>query len=150
MDPLARRTVAFVCVVLLLAVAAAAQTVTGTVLDISGGVIPAASITAVTSDGKSVTVMSDDAGKFATIVAAVRLTVKSEGFEEATIAVTGPGPINVVLRPVNFADSVVVMNGGRIVEQGLCEDVIGNPQQEYTARLIADTPSIEQSHLPLL
>ncbi len=45
----------------------------------------------------------------------------------------------------SIADSVVVMNEGRIVEQGLCEDVIGNPQQEYTARLIADTPSIEQS-----
>ena len=50
----------------------------------------------------------------------------------------------------SIADSVVVMNGGRIVEQGLCEDVIGNPQQEYTARLIADTPSIEQSHPPFL
>ena len=108
MNPLARRTVAFVGVVLLLAVPAAAQTVTGTVLDISGGVIPAASITAVTSDGKSVTVTSDDAGRFDTGVAAVRLSVKSVGFEEATLQVTGTGPINVILRPVNFADSVVV------------------------------------------
>ncbi len=45
----------------------------------------------------------------------------------------------------SIADSVVVMNQGRVVEQGPCEDVIGNPQQEYTARLIADTPSIEHS-----
>ena len=45
----------------------------------------------------------------------------------------------------SIADTVAVMNEGRIVEQGPCEDVIGNPQQEYTARLIADTPSIEKS-----
>jgi outer membrane receptor protein involved in Fe transport len=108
MDPLVRLAVAFGCVVLLSAAPAAAQTTIGTVLDISGGVIPAAAITAVTKDGKSVTVTSDAAGNFDTGVAAVRLTVKSDGFEEATIAVTGPGPINVVLRPVNFADSVVV------------------------------------------
>ena len=108
MNPLARRTVAFVGVVLLLAVPAAAQTVVGTVRDISGAVIPAASITAVTSDGKSVAVTSDDAGRFDTGVAAVRLTVKSEGFEEATIQVSGAGAINVILRPLNFADSVVV------------------------------------------
>lgn len=108
MHPLARLTVSFACVVLLLAAPAAAQTVTGTVLDVSGGVIPGAEITAVTSDGKSVTVLSGDAGKFSIGVAAVRLTVKSDGFEEATIAVTGSGPIDVVLRPVNFADSVVV------------------------------------------
>jgi outer membrane cobalamin receptor len=107
MHPLARLTVAFVSV-LLLAAPVAAQTVTGTVLDISGGVIPAAEIVAVTKDGKSVTVTSDDAGNFDTGVEAVRLTVRSEGFEVAIVTVTGPGPINVVLRPVNFADSVVV------------------------------------------
>ena len=107
MNPLARLAVAFVGVVLL-AVPAAAQTVTGTVLDISGGVIPAASIAATTADGKTVTVVSDDAGNFDTGVAAVRLVVKSEGFENASITVAGTGPIHVVLRPVNFADSVVV------------------------------------------
>ena len=58
MDPLARIAVAFGCVVLLLPAAVAAQSTTGTVLDISGGVIPAASVTATTKDGKSVTVFT--------------------------------------------------------------------------------------------
>jgi peptide/nickel transport system ATP-binding protein len=43
----------------------------------------------------------------------------------------------------SIADNVAVMNTGRIVEFGAAEDVIGNPQQEYTAGLIANTPSIE-------
>jgi peptide/nickel transport system ATP-binding protein len=45
----------------------------------------------------------------------------------------------------SIADTVAVMNQGAIVELGATEDVIGNPQQEYTARLIADTPSIAES-----
>jgi peptide/nickel transport system ATP-binding protein len=45
----------------------------------------------------------------------------------------------------SIADSVAVMHNGSIVEMGTCEDVIGNPQQEYTARLLADTPSIVRS-----
>jgi peptide/nickel transport system ATP-binding protein len=43
----------------------------------------------------------------------------------------------------SIADTVAVMNEGTIVEFGDCEDVIGNPQQEYTQRLIENTPSIE-------
>jgi peptide/nickel transport system ATP-binding protein len=35
------------------------------------------------------------------------------------------------------------MNQGRIVEFGPTESVIGAPEQEYTKRLIADTPSID-------
>ncbi|MDO8678068.1 MAG: TonB-dependent receptor [Acidobacteriota bacterium] len=108
MNPLARLAVAFGCAVLLFAAPAAAQSTTGTVLDISGGVIPAASVTAVTKDGKSVTVQGDADGNFDTGVAAARVRVSSEGFEDADIVVTGPGPISVILRPVNFADSVVV------------------------------------------
>ncbi len=45
----------------------------------------------------------------------------------------------------SIADTVAVMNQGAIVEFGPTESVIGNPQQEYTQRLIADTPSIEAS-----
>ena len=48
----------------------------------------------------------------------------------------------------SIADTVAVMNDGTIVEMGPTEDVIGHPQQEYTARLIADTPSIAESTAP--
>lgn len=43
----------------------------------------------------------------------------------------------------SIADTVAVMNQGSIVELGPAESVIGSPNQEYTQRLIADTPSIE-------
>ena len=43
----------------------------------------------------------------------------------------------------SIADTVAVMNGGAIVEFGPTENVIGNPQEHYTASLIHDTPSIE-------
>ena len=45
----------------------------------------------------------------------------------------------------SIADTVAVMNQGAIVEFGPTESVIGSPQQDYTQRLIADTPSIEAS-----
>jgi peptide/nickel transport system ATP-binding protein len=45
----------------------------------------------------------------------------------------------------SIADEVAVMADGRIVELGTAEEVIGNPREEYTKRLIAATPSIERS-----
>jgi peptide/nickel transport system ATP-binding protein len=45
----------------------------------------------------------------------------------------------------SIADTVAVMNQGAIVELGPTESVIGNPKQEYTQGLIANTPSIEVS-----
>ena len=45
----------------------------------------------------------------------------------------------------SIADNVAVMNQGSIVEFGPTETVIGSPAQEYTQRLIANTPSIEAS-----
>ena len=45
----------------------------------------------------------------------------------------------------SIADEVAVMADGRIVEFGTAEEVIGNPREEYTKRLIAATPSIERS-----
>ena len=47
----------------------------------------------------------------------------------------------------SIADTVAVMNQGSIVELGECESVIGSPTEEYTARLIANTPSIEASRV---
>lgn len=45
----------------------------------------------------------------------------------------------------SIADEVAVMSEGRIVEFGTAEEVIGNPREDYTKRLIAATPSIERS-----
>ena len=44
---------------------------------------------------------------------------------------------------VNYiAERVLVMNRGRIVEQGGCREVLHDPQDDYTRRLIAAVPSI--------
>ena len=45
----------------------------------------------------------------------------------------------------SFADEVAVMSEGKIVEYGLTEAIIDNPQNEYTRRLISSTPSILRS-----
>ena len=42
----------------------------------------------------------------------------------------------------DIADRVVVMQKGRVVEQGLAADVLKNPQHPYTKMLIASVPSL--------
>jgi outer membrane receptor protein involved in Fe transport len=74
----------------------------------SGGVIPDAEVVVRTRDGRSVTVRTDNNGNFDAGALAAQVRVTSEGFEPAEIAVNGTGPVYVVLRPLNFADSVVV------------------------------------------
>jgi peptide/nickel transport system ATP-binding protein len=45
-----------------------------------------------------------------------------------------------------IADRVVVMQGGRIVEQGTRDDVFDRPQHPYTRALLAATPVLEVTH----
>ncbi len=42
----------------------------------------------------------------------------------------------------HVADRIIVMNKGRIVEEGTCEQVLGNPREEYTKYLMASVPKI--------
>jgi len=39
-----------------------------------------------------------------------------------------------------ISDRVVVMKGGKIVEQGPADSIIDHPEEEYTRRLIAAGP----------
>src|SRR5258705_2931680 len=41
------------------------------------------------------------------------------------------------------ADRVVVMQGGRIVEQGSRDDIFGHPQHDYTKALLAAAPVLD-------
>jgi outer membrane receptor protein involved in Fe transport len=84
------------------------STTTGTVVDISGAVIPDAEVVVTSTDGRTVTVRTDGDGTFNAGMIASRVRVASDGFETADIQVSGPGAVRVVLRPTNFADSVVV------------------------------------------
>ena len=80
----------------------------GTVVDISGAVIPAADVVVTSRDGRTSTVTTDPDGNFDAGVMAARVRVSSEGFESVTVEIDGTGPVQIVLRPVNFADSVIV------------------------------------------
>ena len=44
-----------------------------------------------------------------------------------------------------IADRVVVMTEGRIVEDGATVDVFTSPQAEYTGKLLANTPTVEDA-----
>ena len=43
----------------------------------------------------------------------------------------------------SIAQRVAVMSSGRIVELGTVEHVLQSPKDDYTQRLLADTPSLE-------
>jgi peptide/nickel transport system ATP-binding protein len=43
----------------------------------------------------------------------------------------------------SIAYDVAVMNEGRIVEYGRVADVVANPREDYTKRLLADTPTVD-------
>src|SRR5688572_10423768 len=80
----------------------------GTVVDISGAIVPDAEVVVTSTDGRTVTVRTDADGNFDAGVMASRVRVSSQGFETADVQVNGLVPLQIVLRPTNFADSVVV------------------------------------------
>lgn len=86
----------------------AATKTTGTVVDISGAVIPGAEVVVTSRDGRTTTVKTDAEGNFDAGAIATRLKVSSEGFETTNVDVSGAGTVHVILRPVNFADTVTV------------------------------------------
>lgn len=43
-----------------------------------------------------------------------------------------------------ISDTVYIMEQGKIVEYGTADEVIGNPQAEYTKRLLSDVPKIHE------
>jgi outer membrane receptor protein involved in Fe transport len=86
----------------------AINSTTGTVVDISGAVIPGAEVVVTSTDGRTTTVHTDADGNFDAGMIAARLRVSLDGFAPTEVVVAGQQPVEVVLRPVNFADSVVV------------------------------------------
>src|SRR5687768_10789104 len=71
----------------------AGSNTTGTVVDISGAVVPGAEVVVTAPDGRSVTVRTDADGTFNAGMMASRVRVASEGFETADIPVSGPGAV---------------------------------------------------------
>jgi len=49
-----------------------------------------------------------------------------------------------------LCDRIIVMYKGKIVEQGLTEDVIGRPKHWYTQRLIKDVPKLRKKFVDLM
>src|SRR5688572_20864874 len=80
----------------------------GTVVDISGAVVPDAEVVVTSTDGRTVTVRTDADGNFDAGLMASRVRVTSQGFETADVPVNGLVPMQIVLRPTNFADAVLV------------------------------------------
>jgi outer membrane receptor protein involved in Fe transport len=80
----------------------------GTVVDIYGAVVPDAQVVITSTDGRTETVRTAMDGSFSSSMTASRVRVTSQGFEAADVQVGRAGPVQVVLRPTNFADSVVV------------------------------------------
>ena len=99
----------FVSLAVPAAIQAQPAAVKGSVIDVSGAPVPGADVTARGRDGRTATAKTDTFGNFQIEIAAERLHVTSDGYEPADIPVPpGSEPVYVVLRPANFADSVVV------------------------------------------
>lgn len=86
---------------------AAAQPVTGSVIDVAGLPVADAQVEVQTADGRMLTVITGADGRFTVEGPIVRVRVTSPGFDPATPATFEPG-VPVVLHPAGYADSVVV------------------------------------------
>ena len=106
--PFLLRSIAVLALVAPAPAAAQPGSVTGTVLDVSGAPIPGAMVTAEGPGGAKVEIRTDGSGRFSIAAAVTRVRVSTEGFEPVEVAVAAGQAVNVVLRPANFADSVVV------------------------------------------
>ncbi|MGH9384949.1 MAG: TonB-dependent receptor [Vicinamibacterales bacterium] len=85
------------------------SSISGSVIDVSGGAIPGAEVKGQTADGRTVSMVADGNGNFVFETPVTSITVSSTGFASETIAVgLSVSSVIVVLRPSNFADSVVV------------------------------------------
>jgi len=106
-----RTTVVFLLLVLAAAVAQAGQGgLTGTVKDESGGVVSGASVTLRNGTGVVRQTVTGPEGKFSVEPpgGSATLVVRAGGFAEASVQVSGPGNIEVVLKPASVLDSVTV------------------------------------------
>ena len=65
----------------------------GTVVDISGAVIPDAEVVVRTRDGQSRTIRTDGGGQFDAGTLATQVRVTSEGFAPAEVSVGGSGAL---------------------------------------------------------
>jgi len=43
----------------------------------------------------------------------------------------------------HMSDRIVVMNDGKIIEQGTADDVLFHPNEPYTQRLVASLPTLD-------
>ncbi len=100
----------FVCLLMSAATVQAGQNgARGVVVDVSGAAVPEARVVAVQPDGRESSVTVGPDGTFELTSSPERLRVGADGFAEIVVPMaTATNPLRIVLRPVSFADSVVV------------------------------------------
>lgn len=81
----------------------------GVIQDVSGAVVPDATVAAVAADGRESPVDVSVDGSFELSSEAERLRVRAPGFTAVDLPLaTAASPLRIVLRPASFADSTVV------------------------------------------
>src|SRR5215213_1302084 len=106
-----RTTVVLLVLLAAATVAHAGQgSLTGTVKDETGGVVSGASVTLRTGTGVARQTVTGPEGRFSVepTAGAATLVVRAGGFAEATVQVSGPANVDVILKPASILDSVTV------------------------------------------
>ena len=88
--------------------AQSAQSISGTVVDVSGLAVAGATITARTAAGETTTVTAGADGTFTIQGPVTSLRVDAPGFSTLDLGAPAGDRVRAVLRPASFADSVVV------------------------------------------